>query len=99
MNLPAVLTLEETAEYLRLPPAVIEHEAIQGHIPGRQIAKNWRFLRTALEEWLQRYDGRTLLLHQAGMFADDPTLESLRTTIYASRGRSESMSGTENASS
>ena len=32
-----VLTLEETAAYLRLPPETIAREAAQGHIPGRRI--------------------------------------------------------------
>ncbi|MBA3469628.1 MAG: helix-turn-helix domain-containing protein [Herpetosiphonaceae bacterium] len=95
MTFPDVLTLEETAEYLRLPPAVIEHEAVQGHIPGRRIAESWRFLRTALDDWLRRYDGRTLLVQQAGAFADDPTLTHLRTTVYSDRGRTEAESGTE----
>jgi len=95
MTFPDVLTLEETAEYLRLPPAVIEREAVQGHIPGRRIAESWRFLRTALDEWLRRYDGRTLLLQQAGAFADDSTLAPLRTTVYTDRGRPETEPGTE----
>src|SRR5579859_1548315 len=89
MTFPEVLTLEETAEYLRLPPDVIEHEAMQGHIPGRRIAGHWRFLHTALDEWLRRHDGRTSLLQQAGVFSDDPTLETLRTTAYRHRGRPE----------
>jgi hypothetical protein len=34
-------------------------------------------------------DGRTLLLRQAGAFADDETLPLLRASIYEARGRPE----------
>ena len=39
--------------------------------------------------WLSRYSGQTLLLHQAGMFADDPYLDAILAKIYADRGQSE----------
>jgi excisionase family DNA binding protein len=51
--LPDVLTLEEASAYLRLPVAVILRQASQGNIPGRKIEDNWRFLKTAIDDWLR----------------------------------------------
>ncbi len=94
MLLPNVLTLEETADYLRLPRETVERQASRGRIPGRRIEDTWRFLRDAIDDWLRRQDSRTTLLQQAGAFADDETLPDLRATIYAARGRSEITAGT-----
>jgi hypothetical protein len=51
--LPDVLTLEEVSAYLRLPIAVVLRQASQGKIPGRKIEDNWRFLKTAIDDWLR----------------------------------------------
>jgi hypothetical protein len=32
-NLPSILTLQEAADYLRLPPDIVLQEAIAGKIP------------------------------------------------------------------
>jgi excisionase family DNA binding protein len=84
-----VLTLDEVAQYLRLPKETIERQAIQGKIPGRRIEETWRFLRKATDQWLQSHDSRDVFLYQAGSLADDETLAELRASIYAERGRSE----------
>ena len=85
----SVLTLEEVAEYLRLPRELVEREASQGHIPGRRIEETWRFLRAAIDDWLRTQDSRTILLQQAGALAEDQTLEELRQSVYLARDRSE----------
>jgi excisionase family DNA binding protein len=84
-----VLTMEEAANYLRLPKELIEREAAQGHIPGRRIEDTWRFLKAAIDDWLRSQDNRTLLLQQAGVLAADESLAELRAAIYAKRGRAE----------
>jgi excisionase family DNA binding protein len=89
ITVPDVLTLEEAAEYLRLPKETIERQAVQGQIPGRRIEDTWRFLRAAIDDWLRSYDSRILLLQQAGALANDKTLHDLRATIYEERGRPE----------
>lgn len=85
----STLTLEEAAMYLKLPIDTVAQQADQGHLPGRKINDTWRFLRTAVDNWLRNTDGRQILLQQAGVFADDDSLAALRTQIYAERGRSE----------
>jgi excisionase family DNA binding protein len=49
-----VLTLEELASLLRLPSQAVEALARDGELPGRRIAGEWRFGRSAVLEWLAR---------------------------------------------
>ncbi len=85
LSIPDVLTLEEVANYLRLPKELVERQATKGQIPARRIEDTWRFLRAAIDDWLRSQDSRLLLLGQAGALADDETLEELRALIYAQR--------------
>jgi excisionase family DNA binding protein len=84
-----VLTLEETAAYLRLSSEVIERQAMQGSLPGRKIENEWRFLKSAIEDWLRTSTSHAALLQQIGALADDETLSELRESIYRDRGRPE----------
>lgn len=86
---PDILTLDEAAEYLRLPKEILERQAVQGHIPGRRIEDTWRFLRAAIDDGLRTQDSRAVLLQQAGALADDELLPELRASIYALRDRPE----------
>ena len=87
---PEVMTLEEVAEFLRLPEATVRQQAARLEIPGRQIGDEWRFSRHALGEWLRGRSGEETLLSQAGAFEDDQEeLAQLRAAIYRDRGRSE----------
>ena len=92
MTVPDVLTLEEVANYLRLPKDKVERQAAKGKIPGRRIEESWRFLKKAIDNWLQSHDSRDILLYQAGSMSDDETIVELRDKIYAERGRPEAES-------
>jgi Helix-turn-helix domain len=83
--LPNILTLEETAAYLRLSPATVVQRAVQGDIPGQHIDKTWHFLKTEIDYWQQTHDKRAILLKQAGALADDDTLEKLQSEIDHAR--------------
>jgi excisionase family DNA binding protein len=47
-----VLTCEEVAELLRVEPALVEQMAQAGELPGRQLAGQWRFAKSAVLRWL-----------------------------------------------
>ncbi len=85
-----VFTLEEAAAYLKLPLETIERGAKQGNIPGRQIEDTWRFLKSAIDDWLRAQDSRAILLQQAGALKDDPYLDELLALIYRDRNGAES---------
>jgi excisionase family DNA binding protein len=82
-----VLTIQEVADYLRLPEEVVLQEVSQGHLPGRKIADTWRFLKDAIDDWLRTQDSRAILLSQAGSLKDDDMFDELLANIYKERGR------------
>jgi excisionase family DNA binding protein len=49
---PDILTLQEAAEFLRVPPLTMQRQVKAGRVPGRRIGKEWRFSRTVLIEWM-----------------------------------------------
>jgi excisionase family DNA binding protein len=83
-----ILTLEEAAQYLRLSPTVIVQQASIGNIPGQPIDNDWRFLRSAIDDWLKTRNSRSILLRQAGSLADDDTLVELQAEIDLARRNS-----------
>jgi hypothetical protein len=80
-----ILTLEEVAEYLRLSPSIIAQQASIGNIPGQHIDDDWRFLKSAIDDWLRIRNSRSVLLSQAGALADDETLAELQTATDLAR--------------
>ena len=80
-----VLTLEEAADYLKLSTAVVLEKASDGIIPGQAIDDSWRFLKSAIDDWLSRKDDRSILLKQTGIFAHDKTLSALQDQIDRDR--------------
>ena len=97
LTTPDVLTLEETSAYLRLSIETVVNQALKGNIPGRKIESDWRFLKIAIphggrytnDEWLRSKNSSSILLSQAGIFADDDSLSQLRESIYTARERPE----------
>ena len=49
---PEVLTLEQAAELLQVPPEAAAELADAGELPGRKIGDDWRFSRRAVLAWL-----------------------------------------------
>jgi excisionase family DNA binding protein len=85
----SVLTLKEMAGYLKMPEEKVERQVLQGKIPGKRIENEWRFLKTAVDEWLRSCDTRSILIGQSGALSDDDKIHELRANIYSERGRSE----------
>jgi excisionase family DNA binding protein len=84
-NSTEVFTLEEAAAYLKLPLETVAREANQGHLPGRRIADTWRFLKSAIDDWLRSQYVNVALAAQAGALKDDPYLDELVASIYRER--------------
>jgi excisionase family DNA binding protein len=85
-----VLTLAEAAAYLRVSEDEIIQLTKQRGLPGRQAGQDWRFLKTALQDWLKRPElvtDNTPFLELAGKFHDDPFLKEIVTDVYRQRGR------------
>jgi|GEM_PF-2926011 len=51
--LPAVLTVEEAAEYLRISAQTVYNLQRSGQLPGGRVGGQLRFLKSALEELLR----------------------------------------------
>jgi hypothetical protein len=87
-----VLTLAEAAAYLRLPEKhVIAAASTQG-LPGRLVAGEWRFLKSAIQQWLNVSQPteemrKAAQMAAAGSLRDDPDLEDMVEEIYRRRGR------------
>jgi excisionase family DNA binding protein len=89
VTIPDVLTLEEASGYLRLSIETVASLALKGNIPGRKIENDWRFLKSAIDDWLRAKNSSSVLLSQAGILADDDSLPQLRESIYQARERPE----------
>src|SRR4051812_24163905 len=85
-----VLTLAEAAAYLRISEADVLALVRGRGLIGRQIGEEWRFLKSALQTWLntpERPTGNEALLALAGCWKDDPDAEEMLREIYKNRGR------------
>jgi excisionase family DNA binding protein len=87
-----VFTLAEAAAYLRLSEAEVVRMIQEQALPARQVGTEWRFLKTAIQQWLS--SGKSPLQANkeawasiAGMWKDDPYLEDMVEEIYRRRGR------------
>jgi excisionase family DNA binding protein len=85
-----VLTLAEAAAYLRLPEAEVVRLVNYQDLPGRLAGSEWRFLKSAIQEWLRKpipRPSKEAQLAAAGMWKDDPYVEEELKEIHKRRGR------------
>lgn len=82
-----VLTLADAAAYLRVAPEAILPLVREQGLPARQIGQDWRFLRSAIQDWLRTGPAKRGLLELAGAAKDDPYMEEMLKEIYRQRGR------------
>ena len=52
-----VMTVDEVAEYLRIPRSSIYKLAQENRIPCKKVGRHWRFRRQAIENWLEADPG------------------------------------------
>ena len=87
-----ILTLEEAAAFLGVQASSLQSEAIGGRVPGQVILGEWRFLKSALMEWLKtpakprRPGSKEAVLALAGLWKDDPTVDAMMEEIDRLRG-------------
>ncbi len=62
-----LLTMHELAAYLHLDEATVTRLVMQGKIPSLQVDRQWRFKRTAIDEWIEQQ-----LVGEDENFADVP---------------------------
>jgi PTS system nitrogen regulatory IIA component len=49
-----ILTIEETAAYLKMKPQTIYKWAQDGDIPAVKIGREWRFKKSLIDKWLDQ---------------------------------------------
>src|SRR5438128_2249663 len=84
-----VLTLSEAAAYLRVPEVEVLRLAEQQILPGRLLGGEWRFLKSAIQDWLKtppKQGSREAVLSTIGAWKDDPYVEEELKEIYRKRG-------------
>ena len=47
-----VLTIEELADYLKIPKSTLYKLVREGKIPSQKIGRHWRFRKGAIDHWL-----------------------------------------------
>lgn len=95
---PEVMTLEQVAEYLQLPPSLVLRKVRHGEIPAAKIGRCWRVRKTTIDEWLdeeaqmspQSLDRLMALTGEAARKAGINTLEDMDRLIAEVRAERES---------
>ncbi len=87
-----IMTLAEAAAYMRLPEADLITAIQDQKFPGRLVNGEWRFLKSAIQQWLSVSEPpkeglNAAMLAMVGKWKDDPYLEDMVEEIYRRRGR------------
>jgi hypothetical protein len=85
-----VMTLRETAAFLRASEEAVLHSIVGQGLPGRLVGDEWKFLKSALIDWLRTpppAPSQETFLSTFGTLKDDPHLEEMLREIYKRRGR------------
>lgn len=56
---PAVMTIDELAEYLQVSKSSLYKLVQTGQIPGQKVGKHWRFRRHTIDRWLDQGKGNS----------------------------------------
>ena len=56
-----IMTLEETAKYLKIGKSTLYKMARDGKIPAVKIAKQWRFRKYEIDKWWQEIRNKDIL--------------------------------------
>ncbi len=61
-----VLTVDEVARLLRMPPSTIYSLAQEGRMPAFKVGRRWRFRHSALEQWVTDQEQRGIRPRRSG---------------------------------
>jgi len=56
-----IMTLEETAKYLKIGKSTLYKMTREGKIPAVKIANQWRFRKEDIDKWLQEIRNKEIL--------------------------------------
>ncbi|WP_022669918.1 helix-turn-helix domain-containing protein [Hippea alviniae] len=59
-----IMTLEETAKYLKIGKSTLYKMAREGKIPAVKIANQWRFRKEEIDKWLQEIRNKEILSNE-----------------------------------
>lgn len=65
-NAAAVQTIDELAEYLRIPKSTLYKLAREGKIPAQKVGRHWRFRKEAIDRWLEQQPAESDSLRTGG---------------------------------
>jgi excisionase family DNA binding protein len=86
-----VFTLSEAAAYLRLAESEVLRLVQEQYLPARKVGSEWRFLKTAIQDWLRSgtapKSNKEAWMELAGVWKDDPKLAEMLDEIGKQRGR------------
>lgn len=51
-----LMTVEEIAEYMRLPQSTVYKLAQERKLPGFKVGRHWRFRREAVMQWVREQE-------------------------------------------
>jgi excisionase family DNA binding protein len=83
-----VFTFPEAAAYLRVTETELLRLVHDQALPGRQFGTEWRFLKSAIQDWLKtppKPGSREAVLSTIGAWKDDPYVEEEIKEIYRKR--------------
>jgi excisionase family DNA binding protein len=58
-NFPEIMTIGETAQYLRISLSSLYKLAQAGRVPCQKVGRHWRFRREAIDRWLEQAGPRS----------------------------------------
>ena len=59
-----IMTLEETAKYLKIGKSTLYKMAREGKIPAVKIANQWRFRKDEIDEWWKKVRNKKDLINK-----------------------------------
>src|SRR5207248_9885966 len=80
-----VFTLTEAAAYLRVAEPAVLQLVREQDLPGRLVGSEWRFSRSAIQEWLSQPPPKKSnegIWALAGSWKGDPYLDEMLKEIY-----------------